>query len=222
MRAEPARYELHFEDETHRETNPSRCRVWHRRGQQPTLPGVGTNRRVTVFGSVALLGRTRIALVRAAQDTAGFVRDRERLEAHQQAVQREISLVLDNGSAPTSQASLPVLAARREWLHVLWLAKYAPQLNPQRARVAPAQAGRTQSPGRRSAHVRRRHSRGLTAVGRHELHHRRRGAAVVPRGPPQAAYGAPTRSSRGGQGLLQASALSPQEELTREYLLTAA
>jgi hypothetical protein len=35
---------------------------------------VGTNRRVTVFGSVAALGRARIELVQVAQDTAGFVR----------------------------------------------------------------------------------------------------------------------------------------------------
>jgi hypothetical protein len=130
VRAEPERYELHYQDETHLETNPYLCRVWHRRGQQPTLPGVGTNRRVTVFGSVEALGRARIELVRAAQDTAGFVRYLELLEAHQQAVQREIYLVLDNGSAHTSQASLEALAARRDWLHVLWLAKYAPQLNP--------------------------------------------------------------------------------------------
>ena len=130
VRAEPERYELHFQDETHLETNPYLCRVWHRRGKQPTLPGVGTNRRVTVCGSVEALARTRIELVRAAQDTAGFVRYLELLEAHQQAVQREIYLVLDNGSAHTSQRSLQALAARQAWLHVLWLAKYAPQLNP--------------------------------------------------------------------------------------------
>lgn len=130
MQAAPERYELHFEDETHLETNPYLCRVWHRRGHQATLPGVGTNRRVTVFGSVEVLGRTRIELVRAAQDTAGFVRYLELLEAHQQAVQREIDLVLDNGSAHTSQGSLQALAARHDWLHVVWLAKYAPQLNP--------------------------------------------------------------------------------------------
>jgi len=130
VRAEPERYELQYQDETHLETTPHLCRVWHRRGTQPTLPGVGTNRRVTVFGSVEALGRTRIELVRAAQDTAGFVRCLELLQAHQQAVQREISLVLDNGSAHTSQGSLQALAARRDWLHVLWLAKYAPQLNP--------------------------------------------------------------------------------------------
>jgi hypothetical protein len=39
-------------------------------------------------------------------------------------------VVLDNGSAHTSPISLQALAARKAWLHVVWLAKYAPQLNP--------------------------------------------------------------------------------------------
>ncbi len=158
MRAEPARYELHFQDETHLETNPYLCRTWHRRGHQPTLPGVGANRRVTVFGSVEVLGRGRIELVRAAQDTAGFVRYLDLLEAHQQTVQREIYLVLDNGSAHTSKGSEQALAARQDWLHVIWLAKYAPQLNPnsiptqsQGARVALSQAGCTRASGDESA-----------------------------------------------------------------------
>jgi hypothetical protein len=130
VRAEPARYALHFQDETHLQTTPDLCRVWHRRGQQATRPGVGTTRRVTVFGSGAGRGRPRIELVRAGQDSAGFVRDLQLLEAHQQTVQREIDLVLENGSAPTSQVSLQALAARREWRQVLRLAKSAPQLNP--------------------------------------------------------------------------------------------
>lgn len=130
MRAEPERYELHFQDETHLETNPHLCRTWHRKGKQPTLPGVGINRRVTVFGSVDLLRRARVELVRVAQDSAGFVRYLELLDSHHTAVQREIYLVLDNGSAHTSRVSSQALAARRDWLHVIWLAKYAPQLNP--------------------------------------------------------------------------------------------
>ncbi len=130
MRAEPERDELPFQDETHLETNPYLARTWHRRGQQPTLPAAGSNRRVTVCGSVELLGRARIELVRAAGDSAGFVRYLELLEAHQQATGREISLVLDNGSAHTSSVSSQALAARRDWLHVIWLAKYAPHLNP--------------------------------------------------------------------------------------------
>ncbi len=130
MRREPEKYELHYQDETHLETNPYLCRTWHRKGKQPTLPAAGTNRRVTVFGSVEALGRGRIELVRAAQDSAGFGRYLELLEARHQAMQREIYLVLDNGSAHTSHVSLQALAQRRDWLQVIWLAKYSPQLNP--------------------------------------------------------------------------------------------
>jgi transposase len=130
VRAEPERDELQYQDETHLETTPSLSRTWHRRGQQATLPGVGTNRRVTVCGSVEALGRGRLELVRATQDSAGFLRSLELLEAHHDQVQREIHLVLDNGSAHTSLASLQALAARSAWLHVHWLATYAPQLNP--------------------------------------------------------------------------------------------
>ena len=130
VRHDSERHELHYQDETHLETNPHRCRTWHRKGHQPTLPGVGTKRRVTVFGSVDVLRRARVELVRAAQDTAGFVRYLELLEAHHETVGREIYLVLDNASVHTRQESLQALAARRSWLHVLWLAKYSPQLNP--------------------------------------------------------------------------------------------
>jgi transposase len=130
VRQDPEHFELHYQDETHLETNPSLCRVWHRRGHQATLPGVGTNRRLTVFGSVEALGRGRIELVRAGQDSAGFVRYLELLEAWHHALHREMYLVLDNGSAHTSTTSQHALAQRHDWLHVLWLAKYAPQLNP--------------------------------------------------------------------------------------------
>jgi hypothetical protein len=58
------------------------------------------------------------------------VRSLELLEAHHQAVQREIYLVLDTGSAHTSGLSMPALAQRRDGLHVIWLAKYAPHLTP--------------------------------------------------------------------------------------------
>lgn len=130
MRAEPERLELHYQDETHLETNPYLCRVWHRRGVQPRLPAAGTNRRVTVFGSVEALGRGRVELLRASQESAGFVRYLEVLEQRHVATGREVYLALDNGSAHTSRLSMQALAARRDWLHVIWLAKYSPQLNP--------------------------------------------------------------------------------------------
>ena len=130
MAAEPDRYELHSEDETHVETNPYLTRVWHRRGVQPTLPAAGTNRRLTIFGSVEALGRGRVEVVGARQDSAAFKRYLAALDARHAATGREIYLALDNGPCHTSQASTAALAERAAWLHVIWLAKYSPELNP--------------------------------------------------------------------------------------------
>ena len=130
MAAEPGRYELHSEDETHVETNPYLARVWHRRGVQPTVPAAGTNRRLTVFGSVEAFGRGRVEVVGARQDSAGFARYLAALDARHAATGREIFLALDNGPCHTSKASTAALAERAAWLHVIWLAKYSPELNP--------------------------------------------------------------------------------------------
>jgi hypothetical protein len=128
--AEPERYALHHPDETHLETTPYLCRVWHRKGHQPPPPAVGTNRRVTTFGSVEVCGRGRVEVVCAGQDSACFLLYLEALDARHEATGREALLVLDNGSAHTSTASKAALAARAAWLHVIWLARYSPQLNP--------------------------------------------------------------------------------------------
>jgi len=127
--AEPERYEFHHQDETHLETNPYLCRVWHRRGVQPTRPAAGTNRRLTAFGSVELFGRGRVEVVCAGQDSACFQLYLEALDARRAATGREVYLALDNGPAHTSTASRAALAARQEWLHVIWLARYSPHLN---------------------------------------------------------------------------------------------
>jgi hypothetical protein len=123
------RAELHHQDETHVETNPSLTRVWHRRGQQATVPAAGTNRRLTVFGSVELFGRGRVEVLEADQTSASFDRYLAVLEQRWQATGREIYLVLDNGPAHTSKASQTALAKRAAWLHPIWLSRYSPQLN---------------------------------------------------------------------------------------------
>jgi transposase len=128
--AEPNRYELHYEDETHVETNPYLTRVWHRRGTQPTLPAAGTNRRLTVFGSTEAFGRGRVEVVGAGQDSTAFEQYLAALDARQAATDKELFLVLDNGPCHTSRVSRAALAARSAWLHVIWLAKYSPELNP--------------------------------------------------------------------------------------------
>jgi hypothetical protein len=130
VRAAPDRYELHFEDETHLETNPYLGRVWHRVGQQPVLPAAGTNRRLTVFGSVEALGRGRVEVLGARADSAGFGRYLAALEARHAATGRQVILVLDNGSCHTSKVTHQALAERAEWLEVVPLSRYSPQLNP--------------------------------------------------------------------------------------------
>lgn len=130
MRAHPDRYELHYEDETHLETNPHLGRVWHRIGEQPTLPAAGTNRRLTVFGSVEVLGRGRIEVLQARQDSAGFIRYLDALDARHAATGRKMILVLDNGPCHTSTATQQALAQRAAWLEVIPLARYSPHLNP--------------------------------------------------------------------------------------------
>src|SRR5436190_9001877 len=110
--AHPTRFELHHQDETHLETNPYLCRVWHRRGEQPTLPAAGTNRRLTVFGSVEVFGRGRVEVVCAGQDSACFGRYLAALDARHRATGREMFLALDNGPCHTSDTSRAALTAR--------------------------------------------------------------------------------------------------------------
>ncbi|MGH2618633.1 MAG: IS630 family transposase [Thermomicrobiales bacterium] len=130
MAANPERYELHYEDETHVETNPYLSRVWHRVGEQPTLPAAGTNRRLTIFGSVEARGRGRVELLGVRQDSAGFARYLAALDARHAATGRRVILVLDNGPCHTSKATRRALAERGEWLEVIPLARYSPHLNP--------------------------------------------------------------------------------------------
>ena len=130
MAAHPERYELHFEDETHLDTNPYLPRVWHRIGQQPTVPAAGTNRRLTVFGSVEALRRGRIEVLQARQDSVGFARYLAALDARHDATGRQIILVLDNGPCHVSKATRTALAERADWLEVIPLARYSPHLNP--------------------------------------------------------------------------------------------
>jgi hypothetical protein len=130
VRRWPQRYELHYQDESHLETNPVLGRVWHRVGQQPVVPAVGTNRRLTVLGSVEALGRGRVEVLQAQQDSAGFARYLAALDARHAATKRKVILVLDNGPCHRSQASQAALAERAKWLEVMPLARYSPELNP--------------------------------------------------------------------------------------------
>ena len=93
-------------------------------------PAAGTNRRLTVFGSVEARGRGRVEVLLARQDSAGFARYLAALAARHVATGRDMILVLDNGSCHVSKVSQTALAARADWLEVIPLARYSPRLNP--------------------------------------------------------------------------------------------
>ena len=120
---------MHHQDETHLETNPYLARVWHRRGQQPLVPAVGTNRRLTAFGSVEVFGRGRVEVLCAEQTSACFLLYLRALDVRHVETGREIYLVLDNGPCHRSKVSQAALHERATWLHVIWLARYSPKLN---------------------------------------------------------------------------------------------
>lgn len=105
------------------------CRLYHRIGQQPTLPAAGTNRRVTIYGSVEFLGRGRVEVFCVSQDSATFLLYLAALDERHKAIGRAIALVLDHGSCHTSEVSTAALAERESWLHVIWFPKYSPNLN---------------------------------------------------------------------------------------------
>ncbi len=94
------------------------------------MPAVGINRRVTVFGSTEALGRGRVEVVCAGQDSACFLMYLEVLSRSHERTDREVFLALDNNSCHTSKVSKLALGKREEWLHVIWLARYRPELNP--------------------------------------------------------------------------------------------
>lgn len=152
MAADPDRFACHHEDETHVETKPYLSRVWHRRGQQPTVPAAGTNRRLTVFGSVEVCGRGRVEVLGAGQASPDFGAYLDVLEARHGATAREVFLILDNGPCHRSTVSEAALAARADWLHVIWLPRSCPPFNQKerewryRKRDARGQRARTLRP----------------------------------------------------------------------------
>jgi transposase len=78
---------------------------------------------------VEVFGRGRIEVVCAGQDSACFGRDLAAVDTRHAATGKEVFLAIDNGACHTSDASRAALATRADWLHVIWLAKYSPELN---------------------------------------------------------------------------------------------
>lgn len=83
-----------------------------------------------MFASVEALGRGRVEVVCAGQDSACFLEYLKVLGERHRRTGGEVFLVLDNGPCHTSKASEAALSEREEWLRVNPLARYSPHLNP--------------------------------------------------------------------------------------------
>ena len=70
-----------------------------------------------------------VEVVGAGQDSACLELYLRALESRHNRNGKEIFLPIDNGSCHTNKQSRAALHERKAWLHVLWLARYSPQLN---------------------------------------------------------------------------------------------
>lgn len=128
-----------FEDEAGQTLRPSKARTWGRRGQTPNIAvsGKGSG-RVSIAGLVCVKSGQRSRLIYRMLIHRGRKGERRSfaetdyaalLDAAHQQLSGPIVLVWDNLNTHIS-ATMRTLIASRDWLHVIRLPAYAPDLNP--------------------------------------------------------------------------------------------
>lgn len=128
-----------FEDEAGQTLRPPKARTWSRRGQTPAIPvsGKGSG-RVSIAGLVCVRAGHRSRLIYRTLIHRGRKGERRSfaetdyaalLDAAHQQLGGPIVLIWDNLNTHIS-AAMRTLIAAREWLHVIRLPAYAPDLNP--------------------------------------------------------------------------------------------
>jgi transposase len=128
-----------FEDEAGQTLRPPKARTWGRRGQTPEIAvsGKGSG-RVSIAGLVCVKPGRRSRLIYRALIHRGRKGERRSfaetdyaalLDAAHQQLGGPIVLIWDNLNTHIS-AAMRTLIAARDWLHVIRLPAYAPDLNP--------------------------------------------------------------------------------------------
>jgi putative transposase len=128
-----------FEDEAGQTLTPPRGRTWGRRGHTPVVQVAGRRSgRISIAGLLAarpasrtrLLYRLRVHRRRKGERRSLSERDYiDLLDAAHQQLQGPIILVWDRLNTHVSKAMTQLIAAR-DWLSVVLLPSYAPDLNP--------------------------------------------------------------------------------------------
>lgn len=131
-----------FEDEAGHTLRPPKARTWAPRGQTPTIPVSGRGSgRISVAGLFCvrpaepeqrphLLYRLKIHRARRGERRSFAETDYVALlDAAHQYLKAEIVVIWDNLNTHISTAMRQLVTAR-DWLHVIQLPAYAPDLNP--------------------------------------------------------------------------------------------
>ena len=128
-----------FEDEAGQTLRPPKARTWGRRGRTPVIPvsGKGSG-RVSIAGLTCyqpgrrsrFIYRTIVHRRRKGERRSFSERDYiSLLDAAHQQLQAPLVVIWDNLNVHIS-AEMRQMIAARDWLHVIRLPAYAPDLNP--------------------------------------------------------------------------------------------
>lgn len=128
-----------FEDEAGQTLRPPKARTWGRRGRTPEIAvsGKGSG-RISIAGLVCVKSGQRSRLIYRTRLHRGRTGERRSfaetdyaalLDAAHQQLGSPIVLVWDNLNTHIS-AAMRALIAARDWLQVIRLPAYAPDLNP--------------------------------------------------------------------------------------------
>lgn len=116
-------------DETSVSLHPLLRRCWMKRGQRKLVAAPGSPQFVHLFGAYNWHTGTVLHQTHERKNSECFIEFIEHIMTSVPSEQKVV-LVLDNASYHRSQASLAALSLFEERLHVVWLPKYCPFLNP--------------------------------------------------------------------------------------------
>ena len=124
---------LLYGDESEALTHPYLARAWAERGADLRVPAPGQAKKVAMMGSLDHVLRRLIVHTSRTKRSSDFIAHLEQLDRLYGPMPgrtvKPVVLVEDNGPVHTSKATRAALAARKHWLTVEWLPKYAPELN---------------------------------------------------------------------------------------------
>jgi transposase len=132
LQAEAGDIVLLSQDESEALTHPYLAHAWAKRGADLRVPAPGQSRKMALIGALDHATGTLIVHRSPTKRSADFIGLLERLDQlygpSPGRPAKPVVIALDNGPIHTSKLSRAALD-KRPWLTVLWLPKYAPELN---------------------------------------------------------------------------------------------